>query len=52
MLLLLALTPLNVLALWAAELDEVRLSAGVSLAAIATQLLGVQQSQRASRAFI
>lgn len=49
---LLALAPLNLLALWASDMDEVRVSAGVSLAAVAVQLLSAQQSQKQGRALI
>ena len=49
---LLALAPFSLLALWAGELDEVQIAAGASLAAVAAQLLGAQQAQRAGRALI
>lgn len=49
---LLALAPLNLLALWATDMDEVKVSAGVGLAAATAQLLSAQQSQRVGAALI
>lgn len=49
---LLVLTPLNLLALWASELEEVRIAAGVAVAASAVLLFGAQQSKQAGRSFI
>lgn len=48
----LASAPPALLAYWACELDELRIAAGVALAATVALLLGAQQSQKASRAFI
>ncbi|KAI3433444.1 hypothetical protein D9Q98_003258 [Chlorella vulgaris] len=45
--------PLNFLVLWLAEMDELKISAGVSLAAAAVMLLAVQQSsQKQGRALV
>lgn len=49
---LLALAPLSLWALWATDMDEVKISAGVSLAAATVQLLSAQQSMQAGRALI
>ena len=49
---LLALAPLNLVALWFSDQDELRISAGVSLAAVTVQLLGAQHSQKLGRALI
>lgn len=46
------MTPLNLLALWASELEETRLGAGLALAASAVLLFGHQQSKRVGRSFI
>lgn len=51
--LLLAAAPLNLLALWLADMDELQISAGVGLAAAAAQLLAAQQaSQSMGRALV
>ncbi|PSC73750.1 no exine formation 1 [Micractinium conductrix] len=49
---LLALAPLSLLALWAADLDEIKISAGVSLGAVTLQLFSAQQGQTQGRALI
>ena len=49
---LLTLAPLNLVALWFSDQDELRISAGFSLAAATMPLLGAQHSQKLGRALI